>query len=102
MTSLASSFFAFVPYVLVFALAALLPRRQGVAERVGLGIVAALTLLFVKGRWTPPAPPGVRLPRRVGRPGGGDRFPCRPPRGAGAVPSAPVAGPVAKVHLRRP
>src|ERR1051325_7225705 len=55
MTSLASSFFAFVPYVLVFALAALLPRRQGVAERVGLGIVAALTLLFVKGLWTPPA-----------------------------------------------
>jgi NADH-quinone oxidoreductase subunit M len=49
------SFFDVIPYVLAFAVAALVPRRQGVAERVAFGIVAALAVLFVRGFW-PGAP----------------------------------------------
>ena len=54
MTASARSFFDIAPYALAFLFAALIPRRQGLAERIGLGIVAALSVLFVKGLW-----PGV-------------------------------------------
>src|SRR6185503_12811257 len=51
MNATARAFFDIAPYALAFALAAFIPRRQGVAERVGLGIVAVLTVLFVKSLW---------------------------------------------------
>jgi NADH-quinone oxidoreductase subunit M len=51
MNATARAFFDIAPYALVFALAALLPSRKGTAERVGLGIVAALTMLFLKSLW---------------------------------------------------
>jgi NADH-quinone oxidoreductase subunit M len=58
-TASARSFFDIAPYALAFLFAALLPRRQGMAERFGLGLVAVLTVLFVKGLWpsvgSPPA-----------------------------------------------
>ncbi len=58
MTASARSFFDIAPYALSFLAAALVPRRQGLAERFGLGIVAALAVLFVKGLWpTVGAPP---------------------------------------------
>jgi NADH-quinone oxidoreductase subunit M len=53
----AQTFFEILPYALAFAVAAVVPRRQGLAERAGLGIVGALTLLFVKGMW--PGAPGA-------------------------------------------
>jgi len=55
MTPVTHTFFDIVPFVLAFVVAALLPRRQGVAERVGLGTVAALAVLLVKGLWPNPA-----------------------------------------------
>jgi NADH-quinone oxidoreductase subunit M len=42
------------PYLAAFGVGALLPRRQGWAERIGIGIVAALSLALVLGLW-----PGV-------------------------------------------
>ena len=62
MTPAATTFFDIVPFVLAFVVAALLPRRQGVAERVGLGAVAAFAVLIVKGLWPTPgagAPAGT-------------------------------------------
>jgi NADH-quinone oxidoreductase subunit M len=56
MTTTAGTFFGLVPYALAFALAALLPRRQGVAERAALGTIAALAVLLVKGLWPGPEP----------------------------------------------
>ena len=43
--------------MLAFAVAALIPRRQGTAERVALGIVAALAVMLVKSLW-----PGASVP----------------------------------------
>jgi NADH-quinone oxidoreductase subunit M len=40
-----------LPYVLAFAVGAILPRRQGKAERFGIGVTAALSLLLVKSLW---------------------------------------------------
>ncbi|HEY3497673.1 MAG TPA: NADH-quinone oxidoreductase subunit M [Polyangiaceae bacterium] len=53
--SAAQSFFEILPYALAFAVAAAIPRRQGLPERFGLGLVSALTVLFVKSLW-PDAP----------------------------------------------
>lgn len=44
----------FLPYLLAFAVGALVPRRQGKAERFAIGITAALSILFIKSFW-----PGV-------------------------------------------
>jgi NADH-quinone oxidoreductase subunit M len=55
-TASARSFFDIAPYVLAFLVAAFLPRRKGLAERFGLGLVAVLTVLFVKGLWPGAAP----------------------------------------------
>jgi NADH-quinone oxidoreductase subunit M len=41
----------FLPYLLAFAVGALVPRRQGKAERVAIGITAALSILFIKSFW---------------------------------------------------
>jgi NADH-quinone oxidoreductase subunit M len=54
MSTTASSFFALMPYALAFLLAALLPQRKNLAERVGLGSIAALSVLLVKGLWPTP------------------------------------------------
>ena len=59
MNPLASALFQIAPYLLVFAAGAFIPRRQGTAERVAIGIVAVLSLLLVRGLWpdaTPPVP----------------------------------------------
>lgn len=41
----------FLPYLLAFAAGALVPRRQGKAERFAIGITAALSILFIKSMW---------------------------------------------------
>jgi len=51
LTASARTFFDLAPYVLAFFAAFILPRRQGLAERFGLGIVAMLTVLLVSGLW---------------------------------------------------
>jgi NADH-quinone oxidoreductase subunit M len=56
MNTTAGTFFSVAPYLIAFALGALLPRRQGTAERVALGVVGSLAVLFVRGLWPAPAP----------------------------------------------
>src|SRR5450432_2574439 len=51
MNPLASALFQIAPYALAFTVGALIPRRQGSAERVALGIIAMLTLLLVRSLW---------------------------------------------------
>jgi NADH-quinone oxidoreductase subunit M len=51
MNATARAFFDIAPYALAFAIAALIPRRQGAWERVGLGFVGVLTVLFAKSLW---------------------------------------------------
>jgi NADH-quinone oxidoreductase subunit M len=41
----------FLPYLLAFVAGALVPRRQGKAERVAIGVTAALSILFVRALW---------------------------------------------------
>jgi NADH-quinone oxidoreductase subunit M len=41
----------FLPYLLAFAVGAIVPRRQGKAERFAIGISAALSILFIKSLW---------------------------------------------------
>jgi len=52
----------FLPYLLAFAVGAIVPRRQGKAERVAIGITAALSILFIKSMW--PALAGDSDPTR--------------------------------------
>jgi len=51
MNPLALALFQFAPYLLAFVVGALIPRRQGTPERVAIGIVAALSLLLIRGLW---------------------------------------------------
>jgi len=51
MNTTAGTFFVLTPYLIAFVLGALLPRQKNAAERFGLGAVAALAVLFVKGMW---------------------------------------------------
>jgi NADH-quinone oxidoreductase subunit M len=51
MNPLASALFQIAPYLLAFAVGALIPRRHGAPERIALGIIAVLTLLFVRSLW---------------------------------------------------
>ena len=51
MNPLAAALFQFLPYVLLFVVGYLVPRRQGTPERIAIGIVAALSLLVVKSLW---------------------------------------------------
>lgn len=51
MNPLAAALFQFLPYVLLFVVGYLVPRRQGTAERIAIGIVAALSLVVVKSLW---------------------------------------------------
>jgi NADH-quinone oxidoreductase subunit M len=51
MNSPALALFQIAPYLLAFTVGVLIPRRQGKPERVAIGIVAALSLLLVRGLW---------------------------------------------------
>jgi hypothetical protein len=55
LTASARTVFDLAPYALAFLAAFVLPRRQGGVERFGLGIVAVLTVLMVRGLWPSPA-----------------------------------------------
>jgi NADH-quinone oxidoreductase subunit M len=44
----------FLPYLLAFAVGALVPRRQGKAERFAIGVTAALSILLVRSLWPGP------------------------------------------------
>jgi NADH-quinone oxidoreductase subunit M len=44
----------FLPYLVAFAAGAIVPRRQGKAERFAIGLTAALSILFVKSLWPGP------------------------------------------------
>lgn len=57
MNPLVQALFQVFPYILAFAVGAFIPRRQGTAERVALGIVAALAVMLVKSLW-----PGASVP----------------------------------------
>jgi NADH-quinone oxidoreductase subunit M len=41
----------FLPYLLAFAAGAMVPRRQGKAERFAIGVTAALSILFIRSLW---------------------------------------------------
>jgi NADH-quinone oxidoreductase subunit M len=56
MNPLAAAIVEVWPYALAFALAALLPLRQGRLERFALGLVALLGVAFVRGLWPGQAP----------------------------------------------
>ena len=51
MNPLALALFQLAPYLLAFAVGALIPRRQGTPERIAIGIVAAFSLLLVRSLW---------------------------------------------------
>jgi NADH-quinone oxidoreductase subunit M len=51
MNPLAAALFQIAPYLLAFAVGALIPRRHGAAERIAIGIIAALSLLLVRSLW---------------------------------------------------
>ncbi|HVR21524.1 MAG TPA: NADH-quinone oxidoreductase subunit M [Polyangiaceae bacterium] len=57
MNATARAFFDLAPYALAFVVAALIPREKRTASRVGLGLVAVLSLLFVKSLWPDAARP---------------------------------------------
>src|SRR5512146_1815497 len=41
----------FLPYLLAFAAGAMVPRRQGKAERFAIGVTSALAILFIRSLW---------------------------------------------------
>ena len=51
MSPTASALFEILPYAAVFALGCLVPRRQGRAERLAIGVVAMLSLAMIRGLW---------------------------------------------------
>lgn len=51
MSPIGQTFFEIVPYLLVFAVAALIPKGQTFALRALLGVVSCLLLLFVRAMW---------------------------------------------------
>ena len=51
MSPLAKALFEVAPYLFAFAVGALIPRRQGAAERFAIGVVAALSVLLLKSLW---------------------------------------------------
>lgn len=51
MSPAASTLFQIIPYLLVFAAGAIIPRRHNWPERIAIGTVAALSLVFVMGLW---------------------------------------------------
>ncbi len=59
MTSLGKALIDFVPYVMAFALGALIPNRNSRFERVALGIIGVLLLSFIRGLWPGAAQAGA-------------------------------------------
>jgi NADH-quinone oxidoreductase subunit M len=57
MSPLAAALFAAIPYILAFVFGAVISRKQGLAERFGIGLVAALSVLLIKSLW-----PGAAAP----------------------------------------
>ncbi len=57
MTSLGKTLFDLVPYLMAFALGAVIPTRSNRLERVALGVIGVLILAFIRGLW-----PGAQLP----------------------------------------
>src|SRR5688572_30561754 len=51
MPALAQPFFEFAPYLIAFALGALVPSGRSTLERVTIGTVVALAFLFVRSMW---------------------------------------------------
>jgi NADH-quinone oxidoreductase subunit M len=49
--NVAKTFFEIAPYALAFVVGALISGRKSTTERVGIGAVAALSVLFVKSLW---------------------------------------------------
>ena len=57
MSPLSKILFDVLPYLLAFAVGAVIPRRQGGFERFGIGIVAMLSMLMVRALWPNAAAP---------------------------------------------
>src|SRR6187551_1193672 len=57
MPALAQPFFELAPYLIAFALGALIPSGRSKLERSTVGIVVALAFLFVRGMWPDGAAP---------------------------------------------
>ena len=51
MSPLGKGLFQIIPYLVAFVIGALVPRRQGTAERFAIGVVAALAVLVVRSLW---------------------------------------------------
>ena len=62
MNPLATAMIEIWPYLLAFAVGALVPTRQGRLERFSLGLVALLCVAFVRGLW----PGGTAEPAESG------------------------------------
>lgn len=45
-----------MPYLLAFAIGAIIPSRQGKFERTALGVIAVLAVALVRGLWSPAVP----------------------------------------------
>ena len=56
MTLLGKAIFDFLPYVMAFALGAVIPSRSNRLERIALGVIGVLVVAFVRGLW-----PGAQL-----------------------------------------
>ena len=51
MTSLGKAVFEILPYLMAFAVGAIIPSRQSRLERFALGVIGVLALAFVRGLW---------------------------------------------------
>ncbi len=51
MTGFSGGIIEALPYLFAFFVGAMIPRRQGWAERVGIGVVGVLAVAFVMGLW---------------------------------------------------
>ena len=56
MTSLGKAIFDLLPYVMAFAVGAVVPSRSNRLERIALGVIGVLILSFIRGLW-----PGAQL-----------------------------------------
>jgi NADH-quinone oxidoreductase subunit M len=50
-TPLGKALFEIVPYLLAFAVGAIIPNRSGRLERTALGVIGVLVLAFIRGLW---------------------------------------------------
>ncbi len=54
MSPAAKGLFELLPFLLLFVAGALIPRRKSLTERFGIGVVASLSLLLLRGLWPNP------------------------------------------------